>query len=155
MSLSLLAASLFLHLLATVIWLGGLFLLTLLVWPETRRSLAGNPQRYRLLGRLRKRFQPLTWLSLAVLIVTGVFQMTADAHYEGMLQFGSPWSRAILLKPVALAGMVVCCSGAWRQRWSGWDGCWSASVAMQRNGRGCDARSCGSRGSASRSVCWY
>ena len=108
MSLSLLAASLFLHLLATVIWLGGLFLLTLLVWPETRRSLAGNPQRYRLLGRLRKRFQPLTWLSLAVLIVTGVFQMTADAHYEGMLQFGSPWSRAILLKHVALAGMVVC-----------------------------------------------
>ncbi len=108
MSPSLLVASLFLHLLATVVWLGGLFLLTLLVWPETRRSLSENPERYRLLGRLRKRFQPLTWLSLAVLIVTGLFQMTADPHYEGMLQFGSPWSRAILLKHVALVGMVGC-----------------------------------------------
>lgn len=108
MSPSLLAVSLFLHLVATVVWLGGLFLLTLLVWPETRRNLADNPQRYRLLNGLRQRFQPLTWLSIAVLLVTGLFQMTADPHYEGMLQFNNPWSRAILLKHVAMAGMVIC-----------------------------------------------
>ena len=57
---------------------------------------------------MRKRFQPLTWLSLVVLIVTGLFQMTADPHYEGMLQFNNSWSRAILLKHVAMAGMVIC-----------------------------------------------
>ncbi len=108
MSPSLLAASLFLHLLATVVWLGGLTLLTLLVWPETRRSLADDAGRHRFLQRLRKRFQPLTWLSLVVLIVTGLFQMTADPHYEGMLQFNNSWSRAILLKHVAMAGMVIC-----------------------------------------------
>lgn len=108
MSPSLLAFSLFLHLLATVVWLGGLFLLTLLVWPETRRRLAGHPQRYRLLDGLRQRFQPLSWLSMLVLLVTGLFQMTADPHYEGMLQFNNPWSRAILLKHVAMAGMVIC-----------------------------------------------
>ena len=108
MSPSLLALSLFLHLLATVVWLGGLFLLTALVWPETRRSLAQRPERYRLRSRLRKRFQPLTWLSLALLLITGVYQMTADRHYEGMLQFGGLWSRVILLKHVALAGMVLC-----------------------------------------------
>lgn len=108
MSPSLLALSLFLHLLATVVWLGGLFLLTLLVWPETRRRLAGHPQRYRLLDGLRRRFQPLSWLSMLVLLVTGLFQMTADPHYEGMLQFNNPWSRAILLKHVAMAGMVIC-----------------------------------------------
>jgi len=105
---SLLALSLFLHLLATVFWLGGLFLMTLLVWPETRRSLADNPQRYRLLDRLRQRFQPFSWISMLVLLVTGLFQMTANPHYEGMLQFNSPWSRAILLKHVAMAGMVIC-----------------------------------------------
>lgn len=108
MSPSLLALSLFLHLLATVVWLGGLFLLTLLVWPETRRRLADHPQRYRLLDGLRQRFQPLSWLSMLVLLVTGLFQMTADPHYEGMLQFNNPWSRAILLKHVAMAGMVIC-----------------------------------------------
>ncbi|MCY3720161.1 MAG: CopD family protein [Anaerolineaceae bacterium] len=108
MSPSLLAPSLFLHLLATVFWLGGLFLLTLLVWPETRRSLADNPQRYRLLDRLRQRFQPFSWISMVVLLVTGLFQMTANPHYEGMLQFSNPWSRAILLKHVAMAGMAIC-----------------------------------------------
>jgi len=108
LSPSLLALSLFVHLLATVVWLGGLFLLTLLVWPATRRSLAASPERLRLLDRLRKRFQPLTWLCLALLLVTGVYQMSADRHYEGMLQFGNQWSRVILLKHVALAGMVLC-----------------------------------------------
>ena len=108
LSPSLLAPSLFLHLLATVVWLGGLFLLTLLVWPEARRSLADNPERYRLLERLQRRFQPFSWLSIVVLLVTGLYQMTVNPHYEGMLQFNNSWSRAILLKHLAMAGMVVC-----------------------------------------------
>lgn len=108
LSQSSLAISLFFHLLATVVWIGGLVILTVLVWPETRRILADSPALYRFLTRLRQRFMPLTHLSLAVLLVTGLFQMTANPNYEGVLQFGNEWSRAILLKHVALVGMVVC-----------------------------------------------
>ncbi|MBZ0301428.1 MAG: CopD family protein [Anaerolineae bacterium] len=108
MSQSILAVSLFFHLIATVVWIGGLVILTVLVWPETRRILAENPGVYSLLTRLRRRFLPLTNLSLAVLIVTGLFQMTADPNYEGVLQFGNDWSRAILLKHLAVGGMVIC-----------------------------------------------
>ncbi len=115
MSQSTLVISLFFHLVATVIWIGGLVVLTLLVWPETRRILAENPGVYSLLTRLRKRFLPLTNLSLAVLIVTGLFQMTADPNYEGVLQFANEWSRAMLLKHIAVGGMVVC--GAGLQFW--------------------------------------
>jgi uncharacterized membrane protein len=43
-------------LIATVIWLGGLALLVLLVWPEARRVLSENPSLYAFLNRLRKRF---------------------------------------------------------------------------------------------------
>lgn len=115
MSLSILAISYFFHLLATVIWIGGLVILAILVWPETRRALAGSPMLLSLLTRLRQRFFPLTNLSLAVLVVTGLFQMTGDPNYEGVLQFSNDWSRAMLLKHIAIAGMFI--SGLGLQFW--------------------------------------
>jgi uncharacterized membrane protein len=108
--MSLLALSFFLHLLATVIWLGGLFLLTILVWPETRALIERSEHSavlLDLLDRLRKRFYPLTNLSLVVLIVTGLFQMGENKHYDGLLQLTNDWTRAILLKHVAVLGMLV------------------------------------------------
>lgn len=108
MSPLILAISYFFHLVATVVWIGGMVILALLVWPEARRVLADSPGLYRFLTRLRKRFLPWSNLSLAVLIVTGLIQMTADPNYEGMLKFSNDWSRAILLKHIAIAGMVFC-----------------------------------------------
>ncbi len=107
MSPSLLALSYFLHLVATVVWIGGLVILTLLVIPEARRTLAENPALLTLMTRLRKRFIPLSNLSLAVLIATGMFQTSGDPNYQGLLQFNNEWSVAILLKHVAVIGMVV------------------------------------------------
>ncbi len=107
-SQTILAISYFFHLVATVIWLGGLAVLGLLVFPAARRALAENPALYALLTRIRQRFLPLTHFSLVVLIVTGLVQMTADPNYDGMLQFTNEWSRVILFKHIAIAGMVVC-----------------------------------------------
>lgn len=60
---STLALSLFLHLLATVIWIGGLLTTLLLVWPAARRTLDQNPAAYRFLSRIRTGFFPLSHLS--------------------------------------------------------------------------------------------
>lgn len=103
-----LAVSYFFHLIATVVWIGGLVTLTVLVWPETRRVLANNPALYSLLTRLRKRFFPLTNFSLVVLTLTGFIQMSGDAHYDGLLQFSNEWSRILLIKHIAIIGMVMC-----------------------------------------------
>lgn len=108
MSPSLLAISYFFHLIATVIWLGGLALLVLLVWPEARRVLSENEALYAFLNRLRKRFYPLTNYSLLVLLVTGMFQMPPDPNYQGLLDFSNDWGRLILLKHVGVVGMVIC-----------------------------------------------
>ena len=40
MSPSLLALSYFFHLIATVVWIGGLVIMSVLVWPEAQRALA-------------------------------------------------------------------------------------------------------------------
>jgi uncharacterized membrane protein len=102
-----LAISYFFHLVATVVWVGGLLMLGLLVWPEARKALSDSPALATLLARLRKRFTPLTNLSLAVLIVTGLVQMTADPNYDGLLKFSNEWTRVILLKHIAIGGMFV------------------------------------------------
>jgi uncharacterized membrane protein len=105
-----LALSFFLHLIATVVWIGGLFVLTMLIWPETRALAERSEQSavlLDLLDRVRKRFYPLTNLSLVVLIVTGLFQMDQNPHYDGLLQLTNDWTRAILLKHVAVLGMLL------------------------------------------------
>lgn len=104
-----------LHLVATVIWVGGLALLALVVWPAARARLGAGPEAGRFLSELQRRFNPLAWLSLAVLVGTGLMQMTADPNYDGFLQIDSPWAAAILVKHLAVAGMVV--AGAVTQWW--------------------------------------
>jgi len=108
MSPLILAISYFFHLIATVIWLGGLVAMTMLVWPATRRTLGDNPGVLAFLTLIRNRFLPLTNLSLAVLVFTGFVQMSGDEHYDGLMQFSNEWSRAILLKHLAIVGMVLC-----------------------------------------------
>lgn len=102
-----LALSLFAHIIATVIWIGGLFLTVLLVWPEVRRTLNTSPALYQLLSRWRKRFYPLSNLALATLIVTGLFQMNADPNYDGFLTFDNEWSRVMLMKHIAIVLMAL------------------------------------------------
>lgn len=106
-SSTILAISYFFHLIATVVWIGGLVILGILVWPEARRVVSENATLDALLARLRKRFTVLSNLSLAVLLVTGLVQMTADPNYDGVLQFTNEWSRVILLKHLTIGGMVI------------------------------------------------
>lgn len=108
MSQPILAISYFFHLVATVVWLGGLLVLSVWVFPEAQKLLRTHPARYQLMNRLRKRFSPWANFSLVVLIATGMFQMSADEHYLGMLDFSNSWSRALLLKHIAMLGMLAC-----------------------------------------------
>ena len=101
------ALSLFFHIGATVVWIGGILLVTFLVVPELQRALAEQPALYQLLRRLRKRFTPLGNLALVVLIVTGVLQMSTDANYEGLLNFSNRWSQVLLIKHLLLIVMAA------------------------------------------------
>jgi putative copper export protein len=101
LSPSILAISYFFHLIATVIWIGGLFVFALLLFPE------GALVPEALLMRLRKRFLPLTNFSLVLLIVTGLTQMAGDPNYDGVLQFTNTWSVVILLKHLVIVGMLI------------------------------------------------
>jgi len=97
-----LAIAFWLHMAATVVWIGGLFFQALVLPPALRRL----TERGQVLEALRRRFQPLAWLSLAVLVGTGLTQMAANPNYTGVLSFENTWSRAILAKHLGVAFML-------------------------------------------------
>jgi uncharacterized membrane protein len=107
MPVYLLAFNYWLHLLATVVWVGGLALMALVVSPGLARALAEDVRRTDVLAELRRRFTPFANLSLVVLVVTGMLQMVSDSHYDGLLRLSNGWTRAMLLKHLAVGGMVV------------------------------------------------
>lgn len=95
-----------LHMLATVVWLGGLAALALIVLPSARRVLDLD-QFAKLLDAIQHRLDPIAWLSLAVLVATGMFQMSANPNYSGFLAIDNRWAVAILIKHVVIGFMVV------------------------------------------------
>jgi uncharacterized membrane protein len=95
-----------LHMLATVAWIGSLVTISVLVIPAARRVL--DPKAYAdLLGQLRRRLDPLSWASLLVLAATGLFQMSINPNYHGFLAINNRWAVAILLKHLLFLVMVV------------------------------------------------
>lgn len=101
-----LALAYWLHIVATVTWVGGLIALSVLVIPAARRTL--QPGDYAaLFDRLQAGLQRVSWLSLAVLIATGMFQMSAHPAYEGFLAISNAWSVAILIKHILIGFMVL------------------------------------------------
>ena len=95
-----------LHMLATVSWIGGLATLAVIVLPAARRSLDETAYSA-FLGRVQERLQQVGWLSLLVLGGTGMFQMSANRNYNGFMAIDNPWATAILAKHAVILVMVA------------------------------------------------
>jgi uncharacterized membrane protein len=101
-----LTAAYWLHMLATVVWIGTLSAMALVVIPAARRAL--DETRFaELLGSLQKRIDPIGWFCLALLTGTGLFQMSANPNYEGFLAISNTWGMAILLKHLTFGMMIL------------------------------------------------
>jgi uncharacterized membrane protein len=95
------ALNYWLHLLATVVWIGGLAMLTLIAWPGIDAAFAGA------VDALERRFRPWANISLALLLVTGLIQMGGDEHYEGFLAVSNAWAVGLLIKHVLIGLMIA------------------------------------------------
>jgi uncharacterized membrane protein len=101
------SASFFFHLIATVVWIGGLVTLAVIVQPVLSHTITDVKERARLMEAVQKRFQPIANLSLIVLILTGLVQTVNSPFYKGFLRFDNVWTEAILFKHLAIVGMVI------------------------------------------------
>ena len=103
----LLTASFLFHLIATVVWVGGLVTISFVIEPIANRVLTDRAEAARVLDAVQKRFQPLANLSLIVLLLTGMVQLVNNRFYKGLLQMDNVWSAAILLKHLAVGVMIA------------------------------------------------
>lgn len=95
-----------LHMLATVAWIGALSTLAILVLPAARQALEAEAYAA-LLQKVRRRLDSLGWLCLVLLAGTGLFQMSANPNYQGFLSVTNRWALAILLKHLLFLAMAV------------------------------------------------
>ena len=95
-----------LHMLATVTWIGSLAAINLLVLPASHRTLKLVDQ-LSFISALQKRLEPLAWFSMSLLLATGLIQMSTSPHYDGFLSLSTQWSLAILVKHSLGVIMVV------------------------------------------------
>ncbi|HEX7121940.1 MAG TPA: DUF4149 domain-containing protein [Gemmatimonadaceae bacterium] len=101
-----------LHVLAALVWLGGLFFLGLVGAPILRRVQPAE-LRQRLFHELGVRFRTVGWGAITTLVATGILNL----HFRGWLQWdavlgnasfwGSPVGTALAIKLAAVAVMIV------------------------------------------------
>ena len=101
-----LALTFWLHLLATVTWVGSLAGISFLILPAMQRSLDSETQLV-FIEAMQKRLEPIAWFCMSLLLVTGLFQMSVNPHYNGFLSTSTQWSLAILTKHLLGLIMVV------------------------------------------------
>lgn len=101
-----LTVAFWLHMVATVVWIGSLSLQAFLLTPATSHSDSPEGPSSQL-ERFRRRLEPFTWLSLGVLIFSGLSQMVANPNYQGLLSLQNRWSLAIFAKHLVIGLMVA------------------------------------------------
>ncbi len=101
-----LAVIYWIHMLATVVWIGSLASINLLFLPAATRTLKLVDQ-LSLVTALQKRLEPLAWFCMGLLLVTGLFQMSTSEHYDGFASISTQWSLAILVKHSFAVIMVI------------------------------------------------
>lgn len=101
--------SVFLHLLAAVVWVGGLLFLALVAIPVLR-GLADR-QRAELVARMGERFRPVAWACIGLLISTGVLNLAyRGVSWESVLTgqlWQSPFGQILAWKLTLVALLVA------------------------------------------------
>jgi len=94
------------HMIATVVWIGGLAGMLILAVPVGRVHLE-EERTANLQLRSLQRFDSMVWFCLIVLVFTGLLQMSSHPNYQGFLEIGNRWSTAILIKHLVFLVMAL------------------------------------------------
>jgi len=105
-------ATVLLHVLAALLWLGGMVFFGLVGAPALR-AVEPPALRQQLFQQLGLRFRTVGWVAIGVLLVTGVLnlQLRGLLHWTGVLGAPEFWrtgfGRALAVKLTAVTAMIV------------------------------------------------
>lgn len=101
MSSILIAISIWLHNIGTIILIGHYLLLSLLYIPVLKNEKAT------ILSEISKRSRLWMYVSLLIFAVTGTYLTFADSNYLGFANFGNVWGILMLIKHLLILGMIA------------------------------------------------
>jgi uncharacterized membrane protein len=101
MSQILIALAVWLHALATILFIGHYVLLYLIYLPVL------VPKHATILSEISKRSRRWLYTSLLIFLVTGSYLTHADPNYLGFANFGNIWGILMLVKHLLILGMIV------------------------------------------------
>ena len=101
--------SVWLHLLAVMTWIGGMFFVALVIVPSLRRG--DRATAAKLLGETGRRFRTVGWACFAVIFLTGCFNLSARGvtmhDFVDPVWLTSPFGKAVAIKLSLFAIVLV------------------------------------------------
>lgn len=101
----LIAFSIWLHALATVVFNGHFVLLALVYLPAAKDQ--PDIPVGAILGEFSKRSQAWMYAALLIFLITGIHLMFFDPNDLGIRDFGNLWSILMLVKHILILGLVA------------------------------------------------
>jgi uncharacterized membrane protein len=93
------------HLIATVIWIGGITFILFIAIPASKQVL--REESSKLMGEISKRFTPLVNYSIILLVITGIAMTGLNKQFSGIENFINNWTSVLILKHFLVMGMVA------------------------------------------------
>ncbi len=106
LGLTALAVINWLHLMATVLWIGGMAVNILVLMPSMKEGLEPSAAG-KFTPLVMKRFRRLVYSSIIVLVATGVSMMLFSRSYLGPLELGNAWSQVLLVKHIFVTVLII------------------------------------------------
>ena len=107
MNLWILGLSHFIHVMGTVVWIGGILMTLLVILPGSKTALESQSMVGKLMKEVAKRFIPLANISILLLIATGIIIFYFDKNYTSPLDLENRWNIVIALKHFFVATMII------------------------------------------------
>ena len=100
-----LAVSYWVHLIATVVWFGGIAFILFVAIPSAKKVL--GTEAGKVTGEISKRFTPMANYSIIFLVITGIALTGFNKQFSGVGDFGNNWTLILTLKHILVSGMVI------------------------------------------------
>ena len=101
----LIIACYWIHLVATVLWIGGILFIIFIAIPSSKQVLGAESGK--LMGEISKRFTPLANYSIILLFVSGIVLAGLNKQFSGVSILESNWTMVLILKLVLFFSMTA------------------------------------------------
>jgi len=94
-----------LHLIATVVWIGGITFILFIAMPSSKQVLGSEAGK--LMGEISKRFTPIANYSIIFLVISGIALTGLNKQFSGVGIFKNNWNLTLTVKHILVLGMVA------------------------------------------------